>query len=364
LFLIVFNLSQAKGRTMQNHKKNITSACTPKEYAFQKACYKKICFFLLCLLFCFFSCHNARGRQTKMISKRNHLYAGSFYSADKQKLKSEINDFIAAAKTDARKKAEILKKTDDPALPAYPNALIVPHAGYIYSGKAAAAAYSLIKNAPFTRVILIGPHHRVSIRGFSIMPVQNYTTPLGTVLVDSLAHKWLEKGLFSSCTDQDHCLEVQLPFLQECLKNNFTIIPVLAGYCDDDDLGKAVDVISPAIDKNTLLVISTDFIHYGPRFNYMPFGNNPEIYMEKIKSTDLQAFEYIKKGDYKNLKNFFTVHDPTICGKYGLMLFSKLVKLKSSDPLLLDYYTSAQVSGDTQNTVSYLSARAFFKHED
>jgi AmmeMemoRadiSam system protein B len=153
-----------------------------------------------------------------MSSIRPPAVAGMFYPDDADELHNQVTRFLSDAKTDG----------------ARPKALIAPHAGYIYSGAVAASAYARIK--PYadeiTRVILLGPSHRVPLRGLAAPSVDYFSTPLGNVAIDRSAIEQLRDLPAVRVYDQahalEHSLEVHLPFLQEVL-GKFTLVPLVVG---------------------------------------------------------------------------------------------------------------------------------------
>jgi AmmeMemoRadiSam system protein B len=289
-------------------------------------------------------------------SYREALYSGSFYTSNSVKLSKEILTMLDANKKEAPKDASGSSGSYTP------NALVVPHAGYVYSGDAAAAAYSRLLpegRKKIKKVILIGPHHRVSAAGFTIMKTSAYSTPLGKIEMHEDAFDLIEKGICSACVDQDHCLEVQLPFLQTCLDSGFKIIPILAGYCSLDDITEFADSLIPYLSDDTLIVISTDFIHYGPRFMYIPFGTDPDKSAESVRENDIDVVNAFKKGDYMAIESKCRKKGLTICGRTPLTVLARIVSLSGAKPELHKYYTSGDVTGDHTNTVSYAAMSAF-----
>jgi AmmeMemoRadiSam system protein B len=142
------------------------------------------------------------------------------------------------------------------------HALIVPHAGYVYSGSVAAHAYALLRGAAFERVVLLGPSHRVALQGVALPTVSRFRTPLGDVMLDTDCMRKL--GRLSGVEQRDdahameHCLEVQLPFLQTVL-NEFRLIPAVVGLTSSKQIE---DLLDAAVDERTLVIISTDLSHY------------------------------------------------------------------------------------------------------
>ena len=176
--------------------------------------------------------------------------SGSFYPADAGELGQSVKRYLAAA-----------GRREGPA----PKALIAPHAGYVYSGPIAAAAYASIAGASerITRVVLIGPCHRLAVRGFAAAGWRAFETPLGEVPVDAEA---VEQALalpavevFDAAHRQEHCLEVQLPFLQSVLAD-FAIVPLLAGEATAEETAELLELLWGG--PETLIVVSSDLSHY------------------------------------------------------------------------------------------------------
>lgn len=186
-----------------------------------------------------------------MSAVRSPAVAGMFYPADAGTLFREIAAFLDEARP----------------FDLHPKALIVPHAGYIYSGAIAAMAYATLK--PFARqirrVVLLGPTHRVAVRGLALPDVDAFDTPLGRVKIDTeavhaLAH--LPQIVTSRQVHaQEHSLEVQLPFLQSVLEN-FTLLPLAVGMASSDEVAEVLETLWGG--EETLIVISSDLSHYLP----------------------------------------------------------------------------------------------------
>ena len=184
------------------------------------------------------------------MSTRQAAVAGYFYDADASRLQQHIEQLLSSV-------------TEPPE--AFPRALIVPHAGYIYSGSTAAHAYRCLLTDPdrVKRVLLIGPAHRVYLKGMAIPAVDRFATPLGEVPLDRDALEQIEKLPGMQVSDEahrdEHSLEVQLPFLQSVL-NEFTLVPVVVGGVTADQVAAVIDAL--AEDPHTLVVISSDLSHF------------------------------------------------------------------------------------------------------
>ncbi|MDH3220375.1 MAG: AmmeMemoRadiSam system protein B [Gammaproteobacteria bacterium] len=176
--------------------------------------------------------------------------AGYFYDANPGRLQNHINELLNAASAD---------------IEVIPDALIVPHAGYVYSGSTAAYAFRCLLADPdqVKRVLLIGPAHRVYISGMAIPSVDRFATPLGEVELDRNALDLISGLPGVEVSDEahreEHSLEVQLPFLQTVLKD-FTLVPVVVGAASADQVATVIDAL--ADDPHTLIVISSDLSHF------------------------------------------------------------------------------------------------------
>lgn len=184
------------------------------------------------------------------MSTREAAVAGLFYEANPSRLKAQLSKFLARPPM---------------AAGARPKVLIVPHAGYVYSGSTAAAAYRRLEplRDEIRRVVLLGPAHRVYLQGMALPSVDAFATPLGEVPLDQAARQAVA-GMPGVCISdeahrEEHSLEVQLPFLQMML-TRFSLLPVVVGNCDPDSVGAVIDALWDGAE--TLVVISSDLSHF------------------------------------------------------------------------------------------------------
>lgn len=230
--------------------------------------------------------------------------------------------------------------------------LIVPHAGYVYSGLMAAKTYLAIKGrSDIDRVILIGAHHRHPAKGATVPRAQAYATPLGEVPVDPCVAGLPEKGPFYFFEETDHSLEVQLPFLQKLLQKPFTIVPVLLGMADDATLAKVAEVLKELVGDHTLIVASSDFTHYGYRFGYLPFSSSIP---ENLKTLDMGAVDRILALDETGFADYVAKTGATICGEKAIRVLMKMVGKQKVSASFAGYDTSGAMTGDFENSVSYV----------
>jgi AmmeMemoRadiSam system protein B len=189
-----------------------------------------------------------------MLNTRPAAVAGMFYPADPAVLRGAVHRLLAAAPEASGER---------PAA----KALIVPHAGYTYSGPVAAAVYARLAPhaSAIRRVVLLGPAHRVAFRGLALPGAERFATPLGDVAVDAAAVATVARLPqvleHAAAHAGEHSLEVQLPFLQRVLAD-FTLVPLVVGMAKDDDVAGVLDVLWGG--PETLIVVSSDLSHYHP----------------------------------------------------------------------------------------------------
>jgi MEMO1 family protein len=181
---------------------------------------------------------------------RRAAVAGLFYPADPVELKSDVEELLANSKIKHR--------------PGRIRALIVPHAGYVYSGPVAAKAFALLRAANYYagRVAIIGPAHKIWIRGIAVPSVRAFATPLGKIPLDTAVIEEIAALPSAAIDDKphanEHALEVELPFLQTVL-GSARIVPLLVGSATPTEVA---EVLSRLWDEDTLIVVSSDLSHF------------------------------------------------------------------------------------------------------
>lgn len=175
--------------------------------------------------------------------------SGLFYTSEAKILACEVESYL----NDSSVESQLSE----------PKALIVPHAGYIYSGIVAAAAFNTIKSSFVSRVVLLGPSHKVPLKGIALSSAAYFRTPLGDVATDRANVDSLLKLPYVEVNDQahlhEHSLEVQIPFLQMVL-GSFAVLPVVVGGVAPDDVALFLDHVWGG--DETLIVVSSDLSHY------------------------------------------------------------------------------------------------------
>src|SRR5689334_7540412 len=201
--------------------------------------------------------------------------AGCFYPADPQRLRAEVANLLANASMET---------------PWPPKALIVPHAGYLYSGSVAAAAFAAVKarGAMVTRIVLISPAHFAAVPGIAVPTAAAFETPLGPVPVDQAALAAILELPFVLRSDQahapEHALEVELPFLQTVLRK-FSVVPLLVGDVTPQQVALALERLWGG--PETLIVVSSDLSHY--------------LVSDVARHCDADTAAAIERGDWAGL---------------------------------------------------------------
>ena len=288
---------------------------------------------------------NAFGADPKIL---NSTLAGSWYDADPIKLKTQLHQWMDSARL-----SEKLHKSETPL------ALIQPHAGYLYSGATAGYGAKLIRGRKFNRVILIGPSHRVYLKNnICLHEADIFRTPLGDLQVDKEVIQALQKYPFVQTSDRvhqgEHCIQIQLPFLQASLAEGFKIVPVITGQTDPDHIRKIAKMFTAFLTPETLVVISSDFTHFGKGFGYVPFKND---FAENLRKLDLHAFSFIQEKNCTGFTKYVADTGATICGEAPIRILLEMLP-KNAEVSLLKYSTSAEDNADYSHSVSYISAFA------
>jgi AmmeMemoRadiSam system protein B/AmmeMemoRadiSam system protein A len=267
--------------------------------------------------------------------------AGMWYSDDPEELAREIDVYLAAV--EAGPANQVM-------------ALLLPHAGYRYSGMVAAHGVKQVEGQSFSRVVVIGPSHRVALMdAVSIPDISAIETPLGQIAIDrDLVERLWEDDLFEShlhAHTHEHSVQIELPFLQRAL-GDFKLVPMVCGQLGEVAAKRIAATLLDHIDEETLVVISSDFTHYGRTFDYIPFRDDIQ---ENLRNLDLGAFKEIED---KNLSGFIEyVHNTgaTICGRSPIAILLAMLPVEARVKLL-KYDTSGNLTGDWSHCVSYVSA--------
>ena len=295
---------------------------------------------------------NACAREEEAPMKKTCMestLAGSWYDANPERLRAELEGYLRNAKVDA-----------DPSI----FAVVVPHAGYAYSGPCAAAGLkALAARKDLDRVVVIGFSHRVHLPNRASLPATetHYRSPLGETPLDVAAIAALMKNpLFVDRPDTragENSVELQLPLLQVALAGrDWKLVPVTLGQLDDDVRGQVAAALGELLDGKTALVVSSDFTHYGPNFGYVPFRTDVEA---NLRQLDGGAIAKIVAGDADGFAAYCDETGATICGQDSIGVLLRMLPEHFS-ACELAYDTSGNSTGDFENSVSYASL-AFYR---
>ena len=274
------------------------------------------------------------------------FFAGRFYETEFESLKKQIESCyegtLGPGSLPMKRGEQVLK------------GILVPHAGYVFSGSCAAWAYKLIAEAKFakTYVILCVDHYK-RCKGVSTV-MDDFETVFGVAQVDKvMVQKLVDKGLVNVVDDvKEHSLEVQLPFLQHaCMDNlqNLKILPLIV-----NDVSRIKD-IAKEFGDDVCVIISSDLTHFGEDFNYVPFRYNIK---KSVAEQDKNAMRFISDLDSDGFLRFVERGKITICGKKAIALGIEMFRvLDVVDVELLSYYTSSEVMHNDSNFVSYAALR-------
>ena len=251
---------------------------------------------------------------------RQAAVAGMFYPGDASELEAQVRQYLEEAKTNR--------------LP--PKAMIVPHAGYIYSGPVAASAYATLLNRthPINRVVVMGPSHRVAFEGIAVPTVSGFATPLGSI---PLAQSRLDElaglsGVIANDSphSQEHCLEVQLPFLQLVL-DEFELLPLVVGSASVEQVAAVLRKLWDG--PETLIVISSDLSHY---HNYQTAR-----VLDGATTSHIEALQGEKLGP------------EDACGYLPVRGLLQVCLEKKLQELTLDLRNSGDTAGPSDKVVGY-----------
>lgn len=214
---------------------------------------------------------------------REPAVAGAFYPENPVELRALL--------------VELFSQINREPTPPQANALIVPHAGYRYSGPVAAEAFAMLAGRRIRTVLLLGNAHAALFDGIAIDPHDGWRTPLGTVPVDcALRQRLLERApqLFHESEVAhrcDHVLEVQLPFLQHVLQPGFSILPVLFGQNPPNSYRQCAEILRPLLTSSDLLVASSDLSHYPPYCDAQTIDRQTLDHMVRLDIEGLEQHE-------------------------------------------------------------------------
>ena len=265
---------------------------------------------------------------------RQSSVAGQFYPGSPRELTNMIRVFLGNAKT--------------PDLKGKISGLVVPHAGYVYSGQRAAEAYKSLSGKIFKNVLVISPSHREFFNFISIYPGEGYETPLGIIERTHDFDKLVESSPGCRFSESghgfEHALEVQLPFLQVILGDSFRLLPVVIGNQDEKNIAYLTNFLKTAKsqDPDLLIIASSDLSH---------FHNS-----ETARRMDDMWIDAMKNYDIETLEKYFFSASCEACGGGGIIALLKALQSDKTQISVTGYTHSGEINGDYSSVVGYTSA--------
>lgn len=264
-----------------------------------------------------------------------------WYPADPQLLEAIISEHYTDSSSDVR-------------------AIIAPHAGYRYCGEVFSKAMGKInRNQSYDRVFIIGPSHHFNIQNKAIV-CDTYAwigTALDNCPVDyQLASELAEHDVFESDAEvlyPEHSIQLHVPFVQYTLPE-VPVVPIIIGTMDSDVEDKVAEIITNVATDKSLFMISSDFTHYGEKFNYTPYTDEIDL-RASIKNFDTQAIDLILRNDHSAFNTFISENRNTICGRQSISLLLNILKGETISIEQCDYSMSGDITKDYTNSVSYSS---------
>ncbi|KUJ19011.1 UPF0103-domain-containing protein [Mollisia scopiformis] len=324
------------------------------------------------------------------MSTRVASHAGSWYTSNPKKLQSELDAWLQGVSIDG---------ADLPVAGA--RVIIAPHAGYSYSGETAAWAYKTLDLSKCKRIFLLGPSHAYYLSGCALSRHAKYATPLGDFVIDKeIVAELKETGKFDTMSTQndetEHSLEMHLPYIYRMISKTFddptkypTLVPILVGNTDPSKEQQFGKLLSKYLaDPTNVFVVSSDFCHWGTRFQYTYYlpqsaiqaksskgqslhrreaaPTDPPIY-ESINELDKQAMDAIESGKHSAFLHNLEQTGNTVCGRHPIGVVMAAIEVLEKEGKasgtsgkfkFVRYARSSEVEDITDSSVSYASAYA------
>ena len=252
----------------------------------------------------------AKASQSNGQEKRRAVFAGTWYESDPNKLRSQLERYLNSAEKRMEKQPSDKALQPNNAIAGPVLAVVAPHAGYMFSGETAAFSYeAAAKSRKVKRVFLLGASHYVGFAGVALPAEQTFATPLGDLQVDTEVIEHLKSyrgfAVMPEVHRREHSLEMQLPFIKEAF-GDVKIVPLLVGSMHDaEDIQLTAQLLRRYLRPDDLVVVSSDFTHDGPRYQYVPFKNNIR---ENVKKLDAEAFKCLNAISWSSFSTFATKH--------------------------------------------------------
>lgn len=283
---------------------------------------------------------------------RRASHAGSWYTSDPSRLAAELEGWL--------KEAGQSKSSDV-------RGVIAPHAGYSYSGRAAAYAFGNIDPANISRVFVLGPSHHYYTPKCAVSSATVYKTPIGDLPVDLEAIEELKAtGKFEvmdlRVDEAEHSMEMHLPYIAKVFEGYpIKIVPILVGALSAANEAMYGEMLAKYVDDpSNFFSVSSDFCHWGARFNYTYYNKERGPIYKSIEALDHMAMDIIETGDPNAFKQYLLDYENTICGRHPIGVFLHMLKKCTTKIKIrfVRYEQSSQCKSMRDSSVSYASAIA------
>ncbi|KAI4374576.1 hypothetical protein MLD38_012557 [Melastoma candidum] len=283
---------------------------------------------------------------------RRASHAGSWYSDNPTKLGEELKAWLREC-----------------GLPKSPDVrgVIAPHAGYSYSGRAAAYAFGNIDPSTISRVFLLGPSHHYYTPKCALSSATIYRTPVGDLPLDlEVIEELKATGKFEQMDlridEAEHSMEMHLPYLAKVFEGyQVKVVPIMVGAVNPENEAMYGNLLAKYVDDpQNFFSVSSDFCHWGSRFNYTYYDKQFGAIHKSIEALDKMGMDIIETGDPDAFKRYLMEYDNTICGRHPISVFLHMTKNCSTKIKIkfLRYEQSSQCKSMRDSSVSYASAAA------
>jgi len=270
--------------------------------------------------------------------KEPHL-AGRWYPAAPEALAAALRDMLAAG---APRPGTV--------------AILVPHAAFEYSGPTAARGFAAAAGTGWRRALVVAPSHFAALRGAAVLPMTAYRTPLGLLRIDQDALVALTRCPLIRANPavflREHAVEIQLPWLQ-AMAPDATLVPMLVGRLDAGDGETLAAALRSWVAPGTLVVVSSDLVHYGRRFDYLPVPPADRATVAgAVTGLDRGALERVAACDADGFERYVESTGATICGRHPIEVLLRALPPGSRGEVLA-HTTSLDVTGEHEHVVGY-----------
>lgn len=273
---------------------------------------------------------------------RPAILAGRWYEGDATRLRANVEKWLG---------------TCDEAL--RPQAIVAPHAGHVWSGDIAGKAWCVAQNRGYKRIFVLCPNHRMPVSGVVADDSDAFDTPLGPIRVDTETRDALiDAGLVRmqpSAHKMEHAIEIQLPFMKVAAPDAL-LVPLIVGQMSDKMVQRFASRLRTMLTSDDLVVISSDFVHYGEAYDFLPFKTDVEANIEKFDMKTVEAISWI---DGDRFAEFAQENDHAACGINALRVMAYVFENADASVRKLDYTMSGRKTGEFDTSVSYVALTLF-----